>query len=106
MCCELRPEHVPSLLFVDSQFERDGGAYLIFVFFFTHAKFLENKIYTEKRVNYTVNCQFFLNYAVNCQFFALNLYKFTPAKKLFHEYIRGVRDKYEVCMRYRKILTK
>ena len=24
--------------------------------FFTHAKFLESKIYTEKRVNYTVNC--------------------------------------------------
>ena len=27
-------------------------AYLIFVIFFTQAKFLENKIYTEKRVNY------------------------------------------------------
>ena len=33
-----------------------GNAYLIFVIFFTLAKFLENKIYTEKR-----------------QFFALNL---------------------------------
>ena len=33
-----------------------GGSYLIFVIFFTLAKFLENKIYTEKR-----------------QFFALNL---------------------------------
>ena len=30
-------------------------AYLIFVIFFTRAKFLENKIYTEI---YTVNCQF------------------------------------------------
>ena len=30
-------------------------AYLIFVIFFTQAKFLENKIYTEI---YTVNCQF------------------------------------------------
>ena len=29
--------------------------YLIFVIFFTQAKFLENKIYTEI---YTVNCQF------------------------------------------------
>ena len=29
--------------------------YLIFVIFFTHAKFLENKIYIEI---YTVNCQF------------------------------------------------
>ena len=29
--------------------------------------------------------------------FALNLYKFTPAKKNLHEYVRGVGDKYEVC---------
>ena len=36
--------------------EGRAGAYLIFVIFFTQAKFLENKIYTEKR-----------------QFFALNL---------------------------------
>ena len=34
--------------------------YLIFVIFFTRAKFLENKIYTEI-------------YTVNCRFFALNL---------------------------------
>ena len=27
-------------------------AYLIFVIFFTQARFLENKIYTEERVNY------------------------------------------------------
>ena len=32
-----------------------------------------------------------------CQFFALNLQKFTPAKKNLHGYIRGIRDKYEVC---------
>ena len=31
------------------------NTYLIFVIFFTQAKFLENKIYTEI---YTVNCQF------------------------------------------------
>ena len=36
------------------------SAYLIFVIFFTRAKFFENKIYTEV-------------YTVNCQFFALNL---------------------------------
>ena len=41
--------------------------YLIFVIFFTQAKFLENEIYTEKRVNYTVDCQFFVNYTVNCR---------------------------------------
>ena len=42
----------------DGQTLCDGHAtyaYLIFVIFFTRAKFLENKIYTEI---YTVNCQF------------------------------------------------
>ena len=34
---------------------KSGQAYLIFVIFFTQAKFLKNKIYTEI---YTVNCQF------------------------------------------------
>ena len=33
----------------------------------------------------------------NCQISALNLKKFTPAKKNLHEYIREVRDKYQVC---------
>ena len=32
-----------------------GGAYLIFVIFFTRAKFLENKIYTEKRQLFALN---------------------------------------------------
>ena len=41
---------------VQSEFAQSENAYLIFVIFFTLAKFLENKIYTEKR-----------------QFFALNL---------------------------------
>ena len=36
-------------------FLETGWSYLIFVIFFTLAKFLENKIYTEI---YTVNCQF------------------------------------------------
>ena len=31
---------------------RSTYTYLIFVIFFTQAKFLENEIYTEKRVNY------------------------------------------------------
>ena len=30
--------------------------------------------------------------------FALNLWKFSQAKKNLHEYIRGVRDKYEVWL--------
>ena len=44
-------------------------------------------------------CVITAKYTVNCQTFALNLKKFTPAKKYLHEYIRGVRDKYEVCYR-------
>ena len=48
--------------------------------FFTRAKFLENKIYTKKRVNYDKIhsklpnfCVITAKYTVNCQFFALNL---------------------------------
>ena len=55
-------------------------SYLIFVIFFTRAKFLENKIYTEKHVNYDkihrklpIFCVITAKYTVNCQFFALNL---------------------------------
>ena len=33
----------------------DIFAYLIFVIFFTQAKFVENKIYTEKRQFFTLN---------------------------------------------------
>ena len=39
------------LIGVNNKAGGGGGAYLIFVIFFTRAKFLENKIYT-------VNCQF------------------------------------------------
>ena len=49
-------------------------------FLFTQAKFLENKIYTKKRVNYDkihsklpIFCVITAKYTVNCQFFALNL---------------------------------
>ena len=80
-------------------------SYLIFVIFFTLAKFLENKIYTEKRVNYDkihsklpFFCVITAKYTVNCQFFALNLSKFTPAKKNLHGHVRGDRDKYQVCI--------
>ena len=79
---------------------------------------MENKIYTEKTRKLRQNTQKIANflryygkihsklpifcvitakYTVNCQIFALNLKKFTPAKKNLHEYIRGVRDKYQVC---------
>ena len=40
-----------------------GGAYLIFVIFFAQAKFLENKIYTEKTRKLRQNTQeFFANF--------------------------------------------
>ena len=61
---------------VDLSPSERSNAYLIFVIFFTQAKFLENKIFTKKRVNYDklhsklpilrVNYE---NYTVNCQFF-------------------------------------
>ena len=51
ICSDLSP-----YAFWDPSFQyRLFYAYLIFVIFFTQAKFLENKIYTEI---YTVNCQF------------------------------------------------
>ena len=78
---------------------------------------MENKIYTEKTRKLRQNTQKIANflryygkihsklpifcvitakYTVNCQIFALNLKKFTPAKKNLHENSRGFRDKYEV----------
>ena len=44
-------------------------------------------------------------YTVNCQFFALNLSKFTPAKKNLHGHVRGDRDKYQVCFKLEFIHT-
>ena len=62
---------------------------------------MENKIYTEKTRKLRQNtqkiaifCVITAKYTVNCQFFALNLSKFTPAKKNLH----GDRDKYQVCV--------
>ena len=59
---------------------RPLNTYLIFVIFFTRAKFLETKIYTEKTRKLRQNTQKIANfcvitakYTVNCQFFALNL---------------------------------
>ena len=51
-----QPATIPELKQVVEDFASNFDPYLIFVIFFTLAKFLENKIYTEKR-----------------QFFALNL---------------------------------
>ena len=77
--------------------------YLIFVIFLHSQIFWRMKFTPKKRVNYDkihselpIFCVITAKYTVNCQIFALNLKKFTPAKKNLHEYIRGARDKYEV----------
>ena len=47
---------------------------------------MENKIHTQI-------------YTVNCQFFALNLKKFTPARKIYIDGVGRVGDNYLVCLR-------
>ena len=64
--------------------------YLIFVIFFTLAKFLENKIYTKNRVNYD-------KIHSKLPFFALNMSKFTPARKIYTDGVSRVSDNYQVC---------
>ena len=58
--------------------------------FFTHAKFLENKIYTKihsKLLCINVYyCVLHSKYTVNCQFFALNLWKITPGNFFLHRH--------------------
>ena len=78
-------------------------AYLIFVNFLHEQNLWRIKFTPKKCVNYDkilsklpILCVITAKYTVNCQIFALNLKKFTTAKKNLHEYIRGVRDKYEV----------
>ena len=58
---------------------------LIFVIFLHRQNFWRIK-FTPKNANF-------------CQFFALNLWKFTPAKKIYTGAARGARDKYEVWTR-------
>ncbi len=79
-------------------------SYLIFVIFFTRAKFLENKIYTEKTRKLRQNTQKiakFLRYYGKIHsklpIFRVKSVKIYTGQKNLHEYIRGVRDKYAVC---------
>ena len=85
--------------------------YLIIVIFLHWHNFWRIKFTPKKRVNYDkihsklpIFCVITAKYIVNCQIFALNLKKFTPAKKKLHEYIRGVRDKYQVWLYVIKLL--
>ena len=77
--------------------ERRGvQPYLIFVIFFTRAKFLESKIYTEKRLNYgkihsklPIFCVITAKYTVNCQIVALNRKNLPQPKKITRIYSWG-----------------
>ena len=81
-----------------------GEAYLIFVNFFTRAKFLENKIYTEKARTLRQNTQKIANLLLyygkihsKLPIFRVKSVKIYTGQKNLHEYTRGVLDKYEVC---------
>ena len=64
-----------------------SNAYLIFVIFFTLAKFLENKIYTEKRqffaLNLKKNATFSRKICRKCQFFCVKSVKMYTGQKKF-----------------------
>ena len=73
--------------------------------FFTKIKFLENKIYTEKRINYDKFHSKLPILRVNYEklhstlpIFRAKSVKIYTGQKNLHEYIRGVRDKYEVSL--------
>ena len=81
----------------------DGDGIPYFCHFFTRAKFLENKIYTEKTRKLRQNTQKiakFLRYYGKIHsklpIFRVKFVKFTPSKKNLHKNSRGSRDKYEV----------
>ena len=65
---------------------------------------MENKIYTKKARKLRQNTQKIANFLryyskihSKLPIFRVKSVKFTPAKKNLHEYIHGVRDKYQVC---------
>ena len=67
------------------------STYLKLVIFLTQAKFLENKIYTEKCVNYDkLHSKF--------PIFRVKSVKIYTGQINLHGYIRGIRDKYQVCV--------
>ena len=73
--------------------------------FFTQAKFLENKIYTEKtrilRQSTQKIANFLCYYGIihsKLPIFRVKSVKIYTGQKNLHEYIRGIRDKYQVCM--------
>merc|ERR1712004_791006 len=81
--------------------------YLIFVIFLHRQNFWRIKFTQKKRVNYDKihsKLPIFLRYYGKIHSKLPNSCvkskKITPAKKKLHKYIRGVRDKYEVCTIY------
>ena len=80
-------------------------SYLIIVIFFTLTKFLEDKIYTQKARKLRQNTQKiakFLRYYGKIHsklpIFRVKSVKIYTGQKKLHEYIHGVRDKYQVCL--------
>ena len=80
-------------------------AYLIFVICFTRAKFLENKIYTEKMRKLRQNTQKIANFLryygkihSKLPIFCVKSVKIYTGQKNLHENSRGFRDKYEVWL--------
>ena len=71
--------------------------YLIFVIFFTQTRFLENKIYTEKRVNY--NKRISRQNSVNCDLFTQSLSNYTLSVKahLVCVKIKNTHKLHKVC---------
>ena len=72
--------------------------------FFTRAKFLENKIYTEKTRKLRQNTQKIANFLrqygkIHSKLpnFCVKSVKIYTGQKNLHEYTRGARDKYKVC---------
>ena len=71
-------------------------SYLIFVIFL-HGQYFWRIKFTPKKPIFRVKSVKNATFCRKCQFFALNLQKFTPAKKNLHGYTRGSRNKYQVC---------
>ena len=74
---------------------------------FTQAKFLENRIYTKKRVNYDKSHSKLPIFRVNYDklysklpIFCVKSVKIYTGQKDLHDCTRGSRDKYEVCKKH------
>ena len=92
-------------------------AYLIFVIFLHRQNFWRIKFTPKKRVTYDkihsklpIFCVITAKYTVNCQIFALNLKKFTPAKKIYTNifvgFVTNMRYAHSVCPKFRDVTSR